>query len=95
MWLDINILNNFLRNKNLHCNVDQYNHEWVGEVEQQPFFNRFEITCLGKGDRDGEVDGGQDHHAGDVESQDHVILQISLNIVCSLWIMKNNKSKIS
>ena len=53
----------------LQYNIDQYNHQRTGQVEEEPYLHRLDVGRAGEAGRHGEVDGGQDHHAGDVNGQ--------------------------
>ena len=58
----------------LHCYIDQNYHERISQIEDEPDLDRFDVRSAGQGGGDGEVDGGQHHHAGDVDSDNQVIL---------------------
>ena len=51
----------------LKCHVDDDYKERVGEVEEQPGLNGLDVRSAGEATGYGEVDGGEDHHAGDVD----------------------------
>ena len=69
MILKFEILTSYLK-----CHVDDDYKERVGEVEEQPGLNRLDVRSAGEATGYGEVDGGEDHHAGDVDGDDEVIL---------------------
>ena len=54
----------------LEEDIDEYDEEGVGQVEEEPDLHRLDVRGGGEADRDGEVDGGQHHHAGDVDGED-------------------------
>ena len=54
----------------LQNNVAENHEKGVGEVEEEPDLHRFDVRGGGEADGDGEVDGGEDHHAGDVDGED-------------------------
>ena len=58
----------------LQQNVDDDDHEGVEEVEQEPHLHRLDGGRAGQRGGDREVDGGQHHHARDVDCDDQVIL---------------------
>ena len=53
---------------NLDDYIDQNHKEGVGEVEEEPDLHRLDVGGAGEAGGDREVDGGEDHHAGDVHS---------------------------
>ena len=48
----------------LQDNVEDDDEEGEGEVDEQPYLHRFDSQRAGESRGDGEVDGGQHHHAG-------------------------------
>ena len=58
--------------------------EWVGQVEQEPHLDGFDDGRAGQTAGHGEVDRGEDHHAGDVYGDDHVVLCLSSDVVGGL-----------
>ena len=58
----------------LEDDIDEYDKERIGEVEQEPHLYRFDVRGGGEAGGHWEIDGGQDHHAGDVDGVDHVVL---------------------
>ena len=65
--------------------IDQDGDEGVGEIEEEPHLNRLDIRGGGQTCGDREVDGGQDHHAGDVDGVDYAELVVTayhLDVVC-------------
>ena len=65
-------------------NVDQNNQERVGEISEEPGLHWLDVGCAGQGGGHWEVDGGQDHHAGDVHCDNQVILGVSRQVVGGL-----------
>ena len=59
---------------------DDDDKERIGEIEEEPHFHRLDVGSAGEGARDGEVDGGQDHHGGDVELQYEGVLALADNV---------------
>ena len=59
---------------------DDDDKERIGEVEEEPDLYRLDVGSAGKGARDGEVDGVQDHHGGDIELQDEGVLALADNV---------------
>ena len=68
----------------LHWNIDQNNHERISQVEEEPDLDRFDVRSAGQGGGHREVDGGQHHHTGDVDSDNQVILRVSGQVVGGL-----------
>ena len=67
--------------QDLQQDIDQDGDEGVGEVEEEPDLDRFDVHGDGQTRGHREVDGGQDHHAGDVDGVDHAVLVLSADIV--------------
>ena len=65
----------------LQCRVDNDDKERVGEVKEQPGLNGLDVRSAGEAAGHGEVDGGEDHHAGDVDGDDEVVLVIDGHVV--------------
>ena len=61
----------------LKCHVDDDYKERVGEVEEQPGLNGLDVRSAGEATGYGEVDGGEDHHAGDVHGDDKFVLAVA------------------
>ena len=61
--------------EDLNDDVCDDNEEGPGEIEEEPDLHRFDTGGAGQAGGDGEVDGGQHHHAGDVDGEDQVILK--------------------
>ena len=78
----------------LNLNDDSYNDdkEGVGEVEQQPQLHGFDVGSVGQRGGDRQVDRGQDHHDRDVDSDDQVILALTLQIHRGLVYQVHQKS---
>ena len=68
----------------LQCRVDDDDKERVGEVEEQPGLNGLDVRSAGEAAGHGEVDGGEDHHAGDVHGEYHLISVLNRDEVCRL-----------
>ena len=68
----------------LQQNVDQDCDEGEGQVEDQPDCYRLDVRGDGQTGGHWEVDGGEDHHAGDVDGVDHAVLVLSTDVVCGL-----------
>ena len=62
--------------------VDNNDHDRIGQVEEKPDLNIFHSCSKRKTAGDRDVDGGQDHHAGDVHRHHQVIVVLAL--VCRL-----------
>ena len=60
----------------LDDNVDQDDQEGVGEVEEKPDLYRLDVKGAGQAAGDWEVDRGQHHHAGHIDSDDKLVLNI-------------------
>ena len=70
-------LSNTERASDLQQNVDDDDHEGVEEVEQEPHLHRLDGGRAGQRGGDREVDGGQHHHARDVDRVHQVVLGVS------------------
>ena len=68
----------------LEGDIDQYGDEGIGQIENQPDFYWFYIRGGRQAGGHRQVDGGEDHHAGDVDGVDHVVLSVSLDVVGGL-----------
>ena len=68
----------------LQSNIDCDDHERVDEACQEPYLDRFDAGGVGEGGGDGEVDGGEDHHARDVHRDDELIATVSADVVGGL-----------
>ena len=62
--------------EDLNDDVCDDNEEGPGEIEEEPDLHGFDTGGAGQAGGDGEVDGGQHHHAGDVDAVDHVKLRL-------------------
>ena len=58
--------------------------EGVEQVDQEPDLHRLNTGGAGQAGGHREVDGGQDHHAGDVDGVDHVVLGVPSDVVGGL-----------
>ena len=68
----------------LQHNVEDNDEEWEGEIEEEPDLHRFNPQRAGEGGGDREVDGGEDHHAGDVDGDHQVGLPLQRQVVGGL-----------
>ena len=68
----------------LEYDSGQHYNKRVGHVEQQPDLHWLDIRGGGQAGGDWEVDRGQDHHAGDVDGVDQVVLGVSGDVVGGL-----------
>ena len=64
----------------LHGDQSYDQTEVVNKVEQKPNLDGLDLGRLWEGVGHREVDGGQDHHDGDVDGQTQVILVLTLDI---------------
>ena len=58
--------------------------EGIEQVDQEPDLHRLDTGRAGQAGGHREVDGGQDHHAGDVDGVDHVVLSVTGDVVRGL-----------
>ena len=70
--------------KDLHEDIGHYNQKRVGQVEQEPDFNRLDARCAWQGGGDWQVDRGEDHHACDVDCDYQIKLLAWTHINCGL-----------
>ena len=63
------------RAANLKQDIDQNHEKRISQVKYQPDLHRLDVGGGWEAGGDREVDRGQDHHAGDVDRVDHVILK--------------------
>ena len=76
--------------------------ERVGEVVQQPGLNGLDDWSAGEAAGHREVDGGEDHHAGDVHGEYHLISVLNRDEVCRLvynvnqyrWEIRHHKDAV-
>ena len=68
----------------LQTDVDENDKERKGEVEQKPDLYRLDIRGGGQASRHREIDGGQDHHAGDIDGVDQAELVLTGDEVSGL-----------
>ena len=62
----------------LEDHVDENDKERVGQTEEEPDLYRLDVGGGREAGRDGEVNRGQDHHAGDVDGEEDLILKQGL-----------------
>ena len=67
----------FSNTGDLQQNVDDDDHEGIEEVEQEPHLHGLDGGRAGQRGGDREVDGGQHHHARDVDRVHQVVLGVS------------------
>ena len=67
----------FENDPHLQDDIDQDGDEGVGEVEYEPDLDWFDLHRDGETRGDRQVDGGQDHHAGDVDGVDYAELVVT------------------
>ena len=60
----------------LHDNICNDHKEGIEKIEEKPYFYWFDVWSKGQGGGDREVHRGEDHHAGDVHCDDHVLAGI-------------------
>ena len=70
--------------KDLENDVGEDDLEGVEQVDQEPDLHRLDTGRAGQAGGHREVDGGQDHHAGDVDGVDHVVLGVTGDVVRGL-----------
>ena len=63
-----------IKSFDLHGDVDSNDKEGIDEADQEPDLHRFDAGGVGQGGGHGQVDGGEHHHAGDVHSDDQIVL---------------------
>ena len=68
----------------LKNNVDKYYQERICQIEQKPHLHWLHYCCAGERGRHREGDGGQYHHAGDVDGVHQVISRVPWDVVCKL-----------
>ena len=68
----------------LEPDIDEYDEEGVGQVEEEPDLHRLDVGGAGEAGGHREVDRGQHHHAGDVDGVDQAVLVISGDVVGGL-----------
>ena len=68
----------------LEEDVGQYCDERIGEIKNQPELNRFDFRGDGQAWGHWDEDGGEDHHAGDVDGVDQVVLRVPGDVVGQL-----------
>ena len=65
----------------LQSNVYCDDHEGIDEAHEEPYLYWFDGWCVGQGVGDGEVDGGEHHHAGDVHRDNEFIAGLTGDII--------------
>ena len=73
-----------ISNSHLQQNIDNDDEDRVGEVEEEPDLHWLDVSSAGKAGGHREIDRGQDHHAGDVDSVDQAVLVLSGDVVGGL-----------
>ena len=68
----------------LQHNVEDDDEEGEGEVDEEPDLHRFDSQRAGESRGDREVDGGEHHHAGDVDGDHQVGLALQPQVVGGL-----------
>ena len=68
----------------LEYNVNNDDQDRKTQVKQQPDLHRLDVGGAGEAGGDGQVDRGQDHHAGDVDGVDKVVFGVSGDVVRGL-----------
>ena len=66
------------------CNICDDYQKRISQVEEKPPLDWLDAGRAGEGGGDGEVDGGQHHHARDVDCDDQVIRGVSPDVVGGL-----------
>ena len=61
----------------LNKGLSNYNEERIGQTEEKPNFHKLDVSCGGETVGEGNVHGGEDHHAGHVHLDD-VSLEVSI-----------------
>ena len=82
--IDINMMIVSLTETDLKNDVGEDDLEGVEQVDQEPDLHRLDTGRAGQAGGHREVDGGQDHHAGDVDGVDHVVLSVTGDVVGGL-----------
>ena len=62
-------INGFYLDQYIYCN----NKNRIYQREKKPDLHRLDISSIGQAGGDRKVDGGKDHHAGYVNSDDHLV----------------------
>ena len=70
-----------LTETDLENDVGEDDLEGVEQVDQEPDLHRLDTGRAGQAGGHREVDGGQDHHAGDVDGVDHVVPGVPSDVV--------------
>ena len=73
-----------LTETDLKNDVSEDDLEGVEQVDQEPDLHRLDTGRAGQAGGHREVDGGQDHHAGDVDGVDHAVLVLPGDVVGGL-----------
>ena len=80
----MSINNENVYNSHLQQNVGEYYKARVDQIEDEPDLYRLDIRGAGEAPGHVEVDWGQHHHAGDVDSKDNLISIFHCDKICSL-----------
>ena len=68
----------------LHHDIHQYNHKRKSQIEEEPNLDWFDVGSAGQGGWHGEVDGGENHHAGDVDGVQQVVPRLTDDVVAGV-----------
>ena len=68
----------------LNKNVDNNNEGRVDQRKEEPHLHRFDLSGGGQAGGHRQVDGGQHHHAGDIDCDDQLILVLGGDVVGGL-----------
>ena len=82
--MNINMMIVSLTETDLKNDVGEDDLEGVEQVDQEPDLHRLDTGRAGQAGGHREVDGGQDHHAGDVDGVDHAVLVLPRDVVGGL-----------
>ena len=64
------------RISHLEENIDNDDQDREGQVKEEPDLHRLDVGGAGQAGGDREVDRGQDHHAGDVDGDEELQVQV-------------------
>ena len=62
-------------------NVWEYDQDRVGQIEDEPDLDRLDVGGAGEAGGHGDVEGGEDHHAGDAEVRDEFRNTVVLSLL--------------
>ena len=68
----------------LHQDIYQYDHERKSQIEEKPNLDWFDVRSAGQGGGHGQVDGGEDHHARDVDGVQQVVPGLTDDVVAGI-----------